>query len=254
MSSTMQSLKQILELAEYYERELPAAPPPLPVPRGAEIAAFIDHTLLKPQTTAAQVKKLCEEAQESQFATVCVNPVYVPLARGLLKNSGVGICAVIAFPLGATLPEDKVHEAHRVIENGAVEVDMVINLGALKGESYGLLLNDILFVTQEVHERGARVKVIIEAALLTRHEKILTCLLAQAAGADYVKTSTGFGPGGATVEDVDLMRRVVGIGSGVKAAGGIRTYMDALAMIAAGANRIGASASITILNEALGVS
>ena len=250
----MRSLKQILELADSYERKLPVAPPSLPAPRGTEIAAWIDHTLLKPEATAAQVKKLCEEAQQNHFATVCVNPVYVPLARGLLKDSGVGICAVIAFPLGATLPEDKAHEARRVIENGAVEVDMVINLGALKGASYGLMLNDILFVTQEAHEREAKVKVIIEAALLTHHEKILTCLLAQAAGADFVKTSTGFGPGGATVEDVDLMRRVVGAGIGVKAAGGIRTYKEALAMIAAGANRIGASAGVTILNEAQGVS
>jgi deoxyribose-phosphate aldolase len=252
MSSSMQSLKQILELTEAYERELPPAPPPLPVPRGLEIAAWIDHTLLRPEATAAQVKKLCEEARENHFATVCVNPIFVPLARSLLRDSGVGVCAVIAFPLGATLPEDKVHEARRVIENGAVEVDMVINLGALKGESYGLLVNDMLFVTQEVHEREARVKVIIEAALLTRREKILTCLIAQAAGADFVKTSTGFGVGGATVEDVELMRRVVGIGTGVKAAGGIRTYTDALDMIAAGANRIGASAGVTILKEALG--
>jgi deoxyribose-phosphate aldolase len=250
----MQSLKQILEIAESYERHLPVAPPALPAPRGGEITVWIDHTLLRPEAMAAQVKKLCEEARQYHFATVCVNPVYVPLARGLLKDSGVGVCAVIAFPLGATLPEDKAHEARRVIENGAVEVDMVINLGALKSKSYGLMLNDILFVTQEAHERGAKVKVIIEAALLTHREKILACLLAQAAGADFVKTSTGFGPGGATVEDVDLMRRVVGPRTGVKAAGGIRTYKDALAMIAAGANRIGASAGVAILKEALGAS
>ena len=248
----MQSLMQILAMVDSYEHELPAAPPARPAPRPAELSAWIDHTLLKPEATAAQIKKLCEEARTVHFATVCVNPVFVPLARGLLKDSGVGVCAVIAFPLGATLPEDKAHEARRVIENGAVEVDMVINLGALKGESYGLLLNDILFVTQEAHERGAKVKVIIEAALLTRREKILACLLAQAAGADFVKTSTGFGPGGATVEDVNLMRRVVGPGTGVKAAGGIRTLKDALAMIAAGANRIGASAGVAILNEAIG--
>ena len=253
MNTSMQSLKQILRQADAYEQELPAAPPALAAPRGAEIAAWIDHTLLKPEATSAQVKKLCEEARQYQFASVCVNPVYVPLARGLLKDSGVGVCAVIAFPLGATLPEDKAYEARRVIDNGATEVDMVINLGALKSESYGLMLNDILFVTQEAHERGARVKVIIEAALLTRREKILACLLAQAAGADFVKTSTGFGPGGATLEDVDLMRRVVGPGTGVKAAGGIRTYQDTLAMIAAGANRIGASAGVSIVNEALGV-
>jgi deoxyribose-phosphate aldolase len=249
----MQSLTQIVRLAECYDQELPAVPPALVAPRGAEVASWIDHTLLKPDATSAQVKKLCEEARQYHFATICVNPVYVPLARGLLKDSGMGVCAVIAFPLGALLPEDKVYEARRVMDNGATEVDMVINLGALKGESYGLVLNDILFVTQEVHGRGAKVKVIIETALLTRWEKILTCLLAKAAGADFVKTSTGFGPGGATREDVDLMRRVVGPGTGVKAAGGIRTYQDTLGMIAAGANRIGASAGVSILNEALGV-
>jgi len=250
----MQSLKQIMELADSYERELPAAPPLLQAPRGAEISAWIDHTLLRPETTAAQVKKLCEEAKQYHFSSACLNPVYVPLARSLLKDSGVNICAVIAFPLGAALPEDKAHEARRVIENGAVEVDMVINLGALKSEAFGLLLNDILFVTQQAHELGAKVKVIIEAALLTRREKILACLQAQAAGADFVKTSTGFGPGGATVEDVELMRRVVGPRTGVKAAGGIRTFKDALAMISAGANRIGASASVVIYNEAIGAS
>ena len=254
MNPSTQSLKEILSLAASYDQELPIAPPPLVTPRGAEVAGWIDHTLLKPEATAAQVKKLCEEARQYHFATVCVNPVYVPLTRGLLKDSGVGVCAVVAFPLGASLPEDKAYEARRVIENGAVEVDMVINIGALKSESYGLVLNDILFVTQEAHERGAKVKVILEAALLTRGEKILACLLAQAADADFVKTSTGFGPGGATVEDVSLMRRVVGPRTGVKAAGGIRTYKDVLAMIAAGSNRIGASAGIAILNEALGVS
>ena len=247
----MQSLNQILDQADLYEQELPPAPPPFVPPAGGGIAAWLDHTLLKPEATAAQVKKLCEEARQYRFASVCVNPVYVPLARGLLRESGVNICAGIAFPLGATLPEDKAYEARRVMENGAVEIDMVINLGALKSESYGLLLNDILFVTQEAHERHARVKVIIEAALLTRREKILACLLAQAAEADFVKTSTGFGPGGATLEDVDLMRRVVGPATGVKAAGGIRTYQDTLAMIRAGANRIGASAGVAIYNEAL---
>jgi deoxyribose-phosphate aldolase len=253
MNTSMQSLKQILQQADACDRELPAAMPVLVAPRGAEISKWIDHTLLKPDATAAQVKKLCEEARQYHFATVCVNPVYVPLTRGLLKDSGVGVCAVIAFPLGATLPEDKAHEARRVIDNGATEVDMVINLGALKSESYGLVLNDILYVTQESQEHGAKVIVIIETAMLTRREKILACLLSQAAGADFVKTSTGFGPGGATREDVDLMRRVIGPGTGVKASGGIRTYKDTLAMIAAGANRIGASAGVDIVNEALGV-
>jgi deoxyribose-phosphate aldolase len=248
----MRSLPEILELAREYERELPPAPPPLEAPPGAGLAAWIDHTLLKPEATAAQVKQLCEQARRLRCATVCVNPVYVSLAAGLLRDSGVGVCSVAAFPLGAALPEDKAYEARRAIENGAIEVDMVVNLGALKGEAYGLVLNDVLFVAQEAHERGARVKVIIEAALLSRGEKVLACLLAQAAGADFVKTSTGFGPGGATAEDVELMRRTVGAATGVKAAGGIKTYKDALAMIAAGANRIGASASVSILDEALG--
>ena len=247
----MPSLQEVLTLADLYERELPAPPPPLTRPVGAEIAAWIDHTLLKPEATSGQVKELCEQARQCHFAAVCVNPVYVPLARALLKDAGVGLCAVIAFPLGAMLPEDKVYEATRVIANGASEVDMVMNIGALKSESYGLVLNDILFVAQATHVRAAKLKVIIETALLTRREKILACLLAQTAGADYVKTSTGFGPGGATVEDVDLMRRVVGPGTGVKAAGGIRTFKDALAMISAGASRIGSSAGVSILKEAL---
>ena len=248
----MRSLHEILALVETYERELPDPPKPLTPPSGVEISAWIDHTLLRPEATARQVKKLCEEARLHHFVTVCINPVFVPLARGLLKDSGTGICAVVAFPLGAILPEDKVYETRRVIKNGAVEVDMVINLGALKGEEYALVLNDILFVTQEAHEHGMKVKAIIETALLNHREKILACLLAQAAGADFVKTSTGFGPSGATVEDVELMRRVVGPVTGAKAAGGIRTYGEALAMIAAGASRIGSSAGVSILNESIG--
>ena len=250
----MRSLREVLELVDAYEQELPAAPRPLVKPVGVEIAGWIDHTLVKPEATAQQIKDLCQEARSHQFATVCVNPVYVPLAGGLLKDSGVGVCAVVAFPLGATLPEDKVHETQRVIKNGADEVDMVINIGALKGEAYGLVLNDILFAAQEAHEHEARLKVIIETGLLTRREKILACLLAQTAGADFVKTSTGYGPGGATVEDVQLMRRAVGSGTGVKAAVGIRTCKDALAMINAGANRIGTSAGVSILKEFLGAS
>jgi deoxyribose-phosphate aldolase len=250
----MQSLQEILGLADSYERELPSLPTPITPPVGPEIAGWIDHTLLKPEATSGQVKKLCEEACQCHFASVCVNPVYVPLAHGLLRDAGIGLCAVIAFPLGAMLPEDKVYEARRVISGGANEVDMVMNIGSLKSSSYGLVLNDILFVAQAAHESGALLKTIIEAALLTRGEKILACLLAQAAGADFVKTSTGFGPGGATLEDVDLMRRVVGPGTGVKAAGGIRTCKDALAMIAAGANRIGSSAGVSILNESLRIS
>jgi deoxyribose-phosphate aldolase len=250
----MSSLNEVLTLTEAYERELPTPPSPLIPPTGAEIAAWIDYTLLKPEATVNEVKQLCEEARKCHFISVCVNPVYVPLARGLLKDGGVKVSAVIAFPLGALLPEDKVHETCRVIENGATEVEMVINIGALKGESYGMVMNDIQTVVQAAHDRGAIVKVIIETGLLTHREKILSCLLAQKAGADFVKTSTGFGPGGATVEDVDLMRRVVGPGTGIKAAGGIQTCEEALAMITAGANRIGSSAGVSILNEYLGAS
>lgn len=247
----MASLAELLSRADAYEKKLPdPLPSPIP-PRGAEIARWIDHTLLRPEATSAQVKQLCEEAREHHFLTVCVNPVYVPLANGLLKDSEIGICAVIAFPLGASLPEEKTYEARRVIEYGAREVDMVVNIGALKGGAYGLVLNDVLAVSQETHERGARLKVIIESALLTRREKIIACLLLQAAGADFIKTSTGFGPGGATIEDVNLIRRVVGTGTGVKAAGGIHSYRDALAMIAAGANRLGCSAGVRILHEAM---
>lgn len=247
-----QNLQEILGLVDAYERSLPALPPLPSPPVGAEIAAWIDHTLLKPESTSAQVKTLCDEARRHHFASVCVNPVYVPLAHGLLRESGVGLCAVIAFPLGASLPEEKVHEASQVLEHGASEVDMVMNIGALKSGSYGMLLNDILFVAQAVHERSALLKVILETALLTRREKILACLLAVSAGADYVKTSTGFALAGATLEDVELMRRVVGDAIGVKAAGGIRTLPQALAMIQAGASRIGTSAGVAILKESLG--
>ncbi|MCS7010204.1 MAG: deoxyribose-phosphate aldolase [Anaerolineales bacterium] len=251
MEHLLKSVEEILALADSYEQELPPAPPALPIPLAEELASWIDHTLLKPEATAEDIKRLCAEARQYRFATVCVNPVYVSLARSLLEGSGVGVCAVVAFPLGATLPEDKAYETQRVIRNGAMEVDMVMNIGALKGQAYGLVLNDILFVAQEAHEHGAKLKVILETALLSRREKILACLFARAAGADFVKTSTGFGPGGATVEDVALMRRVVGETMGVKASGGIRSWKDARAMIAAGANRLGASAGVTILREAM---
>ena len=241
------SLKQVLELAETYQAELPEAAP-LTAPRGKELAGWIDHTLLKPDATAEQVKKLCGEAREHQFATVCVNPVYVPLARGLLAGSQVGICSVVGFPLGATYAETKAAETLRAVELGATEIDTVINIGALKSEAFEMAYHDVLAVVEAAKGR-AHVKVILEMCFLTRPEKIIGCLLSKAAGADFVKTSTGFGPSGATVEDVELMRRVVGASVGVKAAGGIRTLKDARAMIAAGANRLGASASVSILRE-----
>jgi deoxyribose-phosphate aldolase len=244
------NLKEILAIANDYEHTLPPAPARLEVPPGAALAGWIDHTLLKPEAASAQVEKLCAEARQYGFATVCVNPVHVPLAAVRLQGSGVGICTVIAFPLGAHLPEFKAQETRHVVQLGATEVDMVINIGALKGEAYALALEDVQAVVESAHARAVHVKVIIENALLTRREKIIACLLCQAAGADFVKTSTGFSASGATVNDVDLMRRVVGAGMGVKAAGGIRTWQEAVQMISAGANRLGASASVAILAEA----
>ena len=216
------------------------------------IASTIDHTLLKPDATQAQIIQLCAEAKENQFASVCVNPTHVKLCAQLLKGSGVHTCTVVGFPLGATTHTAKMLETRDVVMLGATEVDMVINIGALKSKNYEAVLADITAVTEAAHEGGAIVKVIIEAAMLTDEEKVIACQLAQAAGADFVKTSTGFGPGGATLEDVALMRQTVGPDMGVKAAGGVRTLQDALAMIAAGATRIGASAGVAIVEEANG--
>ncbi len=213
------------------------------------LARYIDHTLLKPEATEAQIRRVCEEALEYHFASVCVNPTWVPLVRDMLAGSDVAVCTVVGFPLGATLPEVKAFETETSIRLGAREVDMVINVGRLKSGQDEYVRKDIEAVVSVAHEHGAIVKVIIEAALLTQEEKVRACTLAQAAGADFVKTSTGFGPGGATVEDVALMRRVVGDRMGVKAAGGIRTAEAALAMIRAGANRIGASAGVKIIEE-----
>ena len=216
----------------------------------AQVAALIDHTILKADATEAQVIQLCEEARRHGFAAVCVNASYVPLCHKLLAGTTVEIAAVVGFPLGATLPEVKAYEAQRAIAAGASEIDMVIHVGALLGEQYDYVLQDIAAVVQACHARGAVLKVIIEAALLTDEEKVAACYLAQEAGADYVKTSTGFGPGGATLEDVALMRRTVGPEMGLKAAGGIRTYETTLAMVAAGATRIGASSGVRIVQEA----
>jgi deoxyribose-phosphate aldolase len=214
------------------------------------IASLIDHTLLKPEATRDQIAQLCEEAKEYGFAAVCVNPTNVELAARLLKGSPVAVCIVVGFPLGATLSEVKAYEAQQAINHGAIEADMVINIGALKSEDYELVEQDIATVARTCHDNGAICKVIIEAALLTEEEKVTACQLAKKAGADYVKTSTGFGPGGATVEDVALMRRVVGPSMGIKAAGGIRTLKTATEMLEAGATRIGTSSGIQIVQEA----
>lgn len=213
-----------------------------------DLASTIDHTLLKPQTTAAQIRQLCAEAREYGFASVCINPTWVPLAAQLLQGAKPVVCTVLGFPLGATLSEVKAYEAQQSIAYGASEVDMVINIGALKSKMVDAVRDDIAAVVQAA--QGHTVKVIIETSLLNDEEKVEACVLAKAAGADFVKTSTGFGGGGATVADVALMRRVVGAGMGVKASGGIHNVEEAQAMLQAGATRIGASAGIKIVQGA----
>lgn len=218
----------------------------------AEVAALIDHTLLKPDATQQNIEELCREAAQFKFATVCVNPVWVALAARSLSTSGVGVCSVVGFPLGATTADVKGYETRRAIFDGAREIDMVINIGALKSGDLRTVERDIEAVTAPCRECGVLSKVIIEAALLTDDEKVTACTLAKAAGADYVKTSTGFGPGGATAADVALMRRVVGADMGVKAAGGVRDLQGLQAMVAAGATRVGASAGVKIVQQARG--
>ena len=213
-----------------------------------KIAGLIDHTALKPDTTKEQIKKLCSEATEYGFASVCVNPGYVKLCSELLKNSGVKVCTVVGFPLGATTTAAKVAETSEAINDGASEIDMVINVGALKSGDFDFVKKDIEAVVQAAKEK-ALVKVILETCLLTEDEKITCCNICKGAKADFVKTSTGFSTGGATVEDIKLMRSIVKPNLGVKASGGIRDYKTAKAMIDAGASRIGASASVAIVSE-----
>ncbi|MGU7884857.1 deoxyribose-phosphate aldolase [Streptococcus suis] len=209
---------------------------------------YIDHTILKPETTQEQVEKILAEAKEYDFASVCVNPTWVALAAESLKDSDVKVCTVIGFPLGANTPAVKAFETKDAISNGADEIDMVINIGALKTGNYDLVLEDIKAVVAASGDK--LVKVIIEACLLTDDEKVKACQLSQEAGADYVKTSTGFSTGGATVADVALMRKTVGPDMGVKASGGARSYEDTIAFIEAGASRIGASSGVAIMNGA----
>jgi len=220
--------------------------------RPGDVAGLIDHTLLKPEASRAEIETLCREAAEFRFATVCVNPAWVALAARLLRGSGVGVCSVVGFPLGATSSDVKAYETRRVIFDGAREIDMVINVGALKSGDLRTVERDIEAVAAPCRDCGVLSKVIIEAALLSDDEKVTACTLAKAAGADYVKTSTGFGPGGATAADVALMRRVVGAAMGVKAAGGVRDLEGLKAMVAAGATRVGASAGVKIVQQARG--
>jgi deoxyribose-phosphate aldolase len=216
------------------------------------VASLIDHTLLKPDATRQDIEKLCREAAQFRFATVCVNPAWVALAANLLHGSGVGVCSVVGFPLGATTADVKHYETRRAIFDGATEIDMVINIGALKSGDLQTVERDITAVVQPCREANVISKVILEVALLTDDEKIAGSTLSKAAGADFVKTSTGFASGGATAADVALMRRVVGAEMGVKAAGGVRDYEGLKAMVAAGATRVGASAGVKIVQESKG--
>ncbi|HEX6286985.1 MAG TPA: deoxyribose-phosphate aldolase [Acidimicrobiia bacterium] len=213
-----------------------------------DLAKYIDHTLLGADATAADIDRLCDEADRYRFASVCINPTWVKRAANNLRGTGVPVCTVIGFPLGATTPEVKAMEARKALRDGAREVDMVINIGALKSGDHDLVYDDIVKVVDAAHEVGAICKVILETALLTDEEKVVASALAKRARADFVKTSTGFGPGGATVYDVALMRETVGPEMGVKASGGVRTADDAEDMIAAGATRIGASAGVQIVS------
>jgi deoxyribose-phosphate aldolase len=212
-----------------------------------DLAKYIDHTLLKPEATKDEITLLCNEAKKYTFASVCIHPSYVPLCAKILRDSAVKVCTVIGFPLGATSTATKAFEAEHAVREGAKEVDMVINVGMLKSADYDYVENDIFAVVTTARRYGALTKVIIETALLTDEEKVKACLLAKSAGADFVKTSTGFAKGGATVGDIALMRKVVGSAMGVKASGGVRTREEALAMVASGADRIGASASVKIV-------
>ncbi|MBN1565616.1 MAG: deoxyribose-phosphate aldolase [Anaerolineae bacterium] len=225
----------------------------LQIPDAAQLARMIDHTLLKPEAVPEQFVTLCQEAKEYHFASVCVNPAHVAFCAEQLKGvDDVLVGCTVGFPLGANLPETKAFETEKAIADGAGEVDMVLNVGALKSGNLDLLRRDMAAVVDVAHRHGIICKVILETCLLTDEEKETACVIAKEVGADFVKTSTGFNSGGATVEDIALMRRVVGPEMGVKASGGVRTYTDALNMIAAGATRIGASAGVRIVQEAQG--
>jgi deoxyribose-phosphate aldolase len=220
----------------------------------ASIASYIDHTLLKPEASEAEVRHVCAEAAEYKFKSVCVNPIWVKTVTKALKGSGVLTCSVVGFPLGATPSDVKAFEARGAVLDGADEIDMVINIAAARAGDKGALVDDITTEAEAVHAGGAIHKVIIETALLTDEQKVLACEASVEAGADFVKTSTGFNGGGATVEDVALMRKTVGPDLGVKASGGVRSLADAQAMIAAGATRIGASSGIAIVKGEQGSS
>ncbi len=236
------------ELISFGANRIGAVGPSCPPKR--ELARWIDHTILKPDATRQEIEKICDEAIEFGFASVCVNPTWVPLVYKKLRGHSPKVCTVVGFPLGATFPEVKARETELAVQQGADEIDMVINIGALKSGDYELVEHDIRSVVRAAGRRI--VKVIIESCLLTDEEKVKACTLAKIAGANYVKTSTGFSKGGATVKDVALMRKVVGSQMGVKASGGVRSYEEACQMVEAGATRIGASASVAIVANGSG--
>jgi deoxyribose-phosphate aldolase len=213
-----------------------------------EIASMIDHTLLKPEATLSEIEILCDEAKKYNFASVCINPSYVSTCFDLVKSSNVKVCTVIGFPLGATTTQSKLMEAEEAIKNGAEELDMVINIGRLKGKNYDFVLNDLKTIAHLAKKHLCTSKVILETCLLNDEEKVAACLVAEEAGLDFVKTSTGFSKGGATIHDVSLMKFVIGDKLKVKASGGIRSYEDAMNMINAGASRLGASAGVKIIS------
>jgi len=245
------NIKSILQQAEAYEHDLPEFPGGIEV-EGKAIAGYLDSTILKTEATLDQIFSLCEDAKKYNFAAVCVNPIFATRVTRFLKGSEVKNCCVVGFPLGATPTSLKVTEAVYLLKEGVEEIDMVIPVGMLKTGMYGYVFDDIASVAAEAQKHKAHSKIILEMGLLTLKEKIIGCLLSKAAGADFVKTSTGMMAGGATVEDVELMRRVVGKQMGVKAAGGIRTLADAKAMLKAGASRLGTSAAVKIITEATG--
>lgn len=245
-----QQIMTIRQQVESAVADLPRPEPIAPQPTitaDTPLASLIDHTLLKPEATAAEIEVLCAEAREYGFASVCVNGVFVPLSAQLLMGSAVKVCTVVGFPLGASQPEVKAYEAELAIQQGAQEIDMVLHVGAVKSADYPALFHDIATVVTTCHQSGILCKVILETSKLTDEEKVAACMVAQLAQADFVKTSTGFGGGGATVADVTLMRQTVGPQMGVKASGGVRNYEDAKAIVAAGATRIGASAGVAIV-------
>lgn len=252
IEKTVKQVMAVLGEARCYPRTGRTQPDLGIIPEQAPIAHIIDHTLLAPATTTRQIETLCQEALQYGFASVCVNSVYVPLAAQLLKDKPIKICAVIGFPLGAALPQVKAYEAQEAIQQGASELDMVLHIGALKNRDYVALHEDITDVAMIAHDNDAICKVIIETALLTEEEKIIACQIIKVAGADFVKTSTGFAQGGATVDDVRLLRQIVGQGVGVKAAGNIYDLVTAQQLVQAGANRLGTHAGVNIARQALG--